>query len=390
MPPAGTCKAALELNEAAASYAREVLDLPVTVAPFDAGQYRDQQFDAVILWHVLEHIPDAPTALAGIARILKPGGLLWIAVPNLGSWQAAWSRYAWFHLDLPRHCWHFSADALQQRLTGLGFEIVHAGYTSLDQNVYGWIQSTLNACGLPHNLLYDLIRRDSARSVKSGRWSSILVGVARSAWSGLVVLLSRRALLMLLAESGSLGPWGGLTVEVIRAGARSGAFGALHEPRGDESQSDLTGASLAGARSVQPERTAGRHAPAAGDDLLAGRFGRIAVRPASGTTRSGTTSPTRPSTLVASGKPAIRRRSSGRNICASTGLAGSLEQFGKTGLHAAVAVLCRGCRFTGLTGYDTFWLGGLSRMVACGFASVLLLVWWLWRSAASLAFWLVF
>ena len=106
-----------------------------------------------------------PRPWRAIARILKPGGLLWVAVPNLASWQAAWTHYAWFHLDFPRHCWHFRADRLQERLKSLGFEIVHTGYASLDQNIYGWIQSVLNACGLPYNLLYDLIRRDSARRV---------------------------------------------------------------------------------------------------------------------------------------------------------------------------------------------------------------------------------
>ena len=209
----------VELNEEAARYAREVLDLPVTVAPFDAGQYRDQQFDAVILWHVLEHIPDAPAALEGIARIVKPGGLLWVALPNLASWQAAWTRYAWFHLDLPRHCWHFSAGSLQQRIEALGFEIVHTGYASLDQNVYGWIQSTLNACGLPHNLLYDLIRRDSARMVSrplvERPWASLASLV------GLAVLLPP-ALLMLIAES--IGRRGA-TVEIIarRTGQDAGS-----------------------------------------------------------------------------------------------------------------------------------------------------------------------
>jgi hypothetical protein len=132
-----------------------------------------------------------------------------VAVPNLGSWQAAWTHYAWFHLDLPRHCWHFSAGSLQQRLAGLGFEIVHTGYASLDQNVYGWIQSTLNACGLPHNLLYDLIRRDSARSVHRPLIEHPLASLASLV--GLAVLLPP-ALLMLIAESIARR---GATVEII-------------------------------------------------------------------------------------------------------------------------------------------------------------------------------
>jgi len=86
-----------------------------------------------------------------------------LAVPNLASTQAAWSRYGWFHLDLPRHVWHFRDDWLATKLQSLGCEIVERRYDSLDQNAYGWIQSILNRSGLEHNLLYDVLRRNSAR-----------------------------------------------------------------------------------------------------------------------------------------------------------------------------------------------------------------------------------
>ncbi len=102
-------------------------------------------------------------------------------------------------------------------MTGLGFEIVHTGYTSLDQNVYGWIQSTLNACGLPHNLLYDLIRRDSARSVSRPLIERPFASLA--SLIGLVVLLPP-ALLMLIAES--IGRRGA-TVEIIARRKNQGA-----------------------------------------------------------------------------------------------------------------------------------------------------------------------
>lgn len=154
-----------ELNETAARHAREALGLDVRIGAFDGAEFPDQAFDAIYLWHVLEHLPATSRTLADVRRMLRPQGLLVIAVPNLESWQARWTRYHWFHLDLPRHYVHYSASWLTKRLSDLGFRIVETNHFSAEQNVYGWIQSFLNRTGLKSNLLYDVLRRPSARDV---------------------------------------------------------------------------------------------------------------------------------------------------------------------------------------------------------------------------------
>ena len=155
-----------EFSQASSRYAREVLGLDVDCGGFDPQRYADGEFDAVLLWHVYEHLPDARGALVEIARILKPGGVLALAVPNFESYQATWSRYAWFHLDMPRHYSHFSASWLRTQLPRYGFRVVDEYHGSLEQNPYGWIQSWLNRWGLRPNLLYDILRNRSARTTK--------------------------------------------------------------------------------------------------------------------------------------------------------------------------------------------------------------------------------
>jgi ubiquinone/menaquinone biosynthesis C-methylase UbiE len=49
-----------------------VLDLP----------FEDASFDAVFYHHVIEHVPDAAKSLEELARVLKPGGLLYVGTPN--------------------------------------------------------------------------------------------------------------------------------------------------------------------------------------------------------------------------------------------------------------------------------------------------------------------
>jgi 2-polyprenyl-3-methyl-5-hydroxy-6-metoxy-1,4-benzoquinol methylase len=117
-------------------------------------------FDQVIIWHVLEHLNDPAGTLREAHRILKPGGRLIVAVPNFSSLQAHCTGAAWFHLDLPRHLYHFPLPALHQLLTQTGFRVRSVHHFSLRQNPFGWIQSLLNRFGsLPRNGLYVLLHR---------------------------------------------------------------------------------------------------------------------------------------------------------------------------------------------------------------------------------------
>jgi len=120
-------------------------------------------FDAVILWHVLEHLGNPQETLAEIGRIIKPGGLLLIAVPNNASWQARMFGPRWFHLDLPRHLHFFGHAGLLRLLQQQGYAV--RAYSTFDpiQNLFGFIQSCLNgvARSAP-NRLYQLMRSAQA------------------------------------------------------------------------------------------------------------------------------------------------------------------------------------------------------------------------------------
>ena len=106
--------------------------------------FAESFFDAVIIWHVLEHIDDPISILQEAARILRPGGILAIAVPNFGSFQAGIFRESWFHLDLPRHRYHFIPDTLLSCLNKNDFGIIARHTFSLEQSPFGFIQSLYN------------------------------------------------------------------------------------------------------------------------------------------------------------------------------------------------------------------------------------------------------
>jgi 2-polyprenyl-3-methyl-5-hydroxy-6-metoxy-1,4-benzoquinol methylase len=71
------------------------------------------QFDVITLWHVLEHVHDLQATMASLRRLLKPTGLLVIAVPNYTSADAQYFGPQWAAYDVPRHLYHFSPTAMK-------------------------------------------------------------------------------------------------------------------------------------------------------------------------------------------------------------------------------------------------------------------------------------
>jgi SAM-dependent methyltransferase len=132
----------------------EIRDGELAEQAFPAGH-----FDAVILWHVLEHLPAPIVVIEEILRLLAPGGLLLIAVPNNDSCQArAFGRH-WFHVDAPRHLHFFGHRGLTALLARKGLEVVGSTTADAVQNVFGFIQSSLNLIpGSSPNRMYRLMR----------------------------------------------------------------------------------------------------------------------------------------------------------------------------------------------------------------------------------------
>lgn len=71
------------------------------------------KFDVITLWHVLEHVVDLEYYITKLKSLLKPNGVLVIAVPNYKSFDANYYGQFWAAYDVPRHLWHFSKKSIQ-------------------------------------------------------------------------------------------------------------------------------------------------------------------------------------------------------------------------------------------------------------------------------------
>lgn len=128
-----------------------------TVSEVDEAKYSPGSFDLVTFWHVFEHLPSPPGVLDMVFKVLKPMGILVIAVPNINGLQAKLFKENWFHLEVPRHLFHFSKKSLSRILQDHGFDLIKIKNYSLEYDTFGALQSCLNLVCYNKNFLFDLI-----------------------------------------------------------------------------------------------------------------------------------------------------------------------------------------------------------------------------------------
>jgi SAM-dependent methyltransferase len=128
----------VDLDARAADVAAD-LGVPVHVGTLEDLQAPPRAFDVAVLCHSLEHVPDPGQTLGELARLLMPGGLLHIAVPNGAAAALALEGAAWPHVSHPLHFWFFDRVSLLTLLERHGFAAVSAGTTSRWHHATAWL-----------------------------------------------------------------------------------------------------------------------------------------------------------------------------------------------------------------------------------------------------------
>ena len=123
-------------------------------------EHSDSGLDAAVLWHVLEHLDDPLAALSRAAGWLRPGGVLLVAVPNLGSVQARVAGDAWLHLDVPRHRVHFTARGLRALFDRAGLEPGSVEHMVWEHNPTAMWMGLLSRAGMTPGFPFHLLKRN--------------------------------------------------------------------------------------------------------------------------------------------------------------------------------------------------------------------------------------
>ena len=187
----------------ARSRGAKVANVGIEEARIDPGSR-----DAVILWHVLEHLRDPGGALDRVREWLAPGGRAIVACPDLSSLQARIGGDAWFHQDVPRHRTHFTSRGLCTLLERAGFHLERVSHLLIEQNPLGMWQTLLNRLTGERDVAFRFLKRDLGMVSPRDRWRGLLTTAVAGP------LLVPVALLLELG-AGLAGRGGTMVVEAI-------------------------------------------------------------------------------------------------------------------------------------------------------------------------------
>lgn len=113
----------IEPDKTARKNAKEFYNLSLSPAE-QFYNLPQQSFDAITMWHALEHVHELHPYVDQLNKLLKPNGVVFIAVPNYTCYDAKVYKENWAAYDVPRHLYHFSPASMKKLLTQHGLNVI--------------------------------------------------------------------------------------------------------------------------------------------------------------------------------------------------------------------------------------------------------------------------
>jgi SAM-dependent methyltransferase len=112
----------IEPDEGARQQAKNLFNIELKETD-TLNQLPENSFDAITLWHVLEHVHQLHDYVEKLKALLKPNGKIFIAVPNYDSLDASIYKLYWAAYDVPRHLYHFTPKAIDVLMKKHGLKV---------------------------------------------------------------------------------------------------------------------------------------------------------------------------------------------------------------------------------------------------------------------------
>jgi len=115
--------------------------------------FADGSFDRVVAAEVLEHLPDDGAAIAELARVLRPGGLMAVTVPRWGPELMCWALSSAYHEVDGGHVRIYRGSELQRRLTAAGLQPTGTQHVHALHAPYWWLKCAVGVEDAEHPLV---------------------------------------------------------------------------------------------------------------------------------------------------------------------------------------------------------------------------------------------
>jgi SAM-dependent methyltransferase len=138
----------IEMDSRCSAFLRETVGVQVVESPDTVRSLMQlKPFDAIVMWQVIEHLPDPWAVLTAAADRLAPNGTLILDTPNPDAFQFRVLGKYWTHVDAPRHVCLIPAPTLVSHVAGHDLKPVSLSAADVSANGFngfGWAFSFRN------------------------------------------------------------------------------------------------------------------------------------------------------------------------------------------------------------------------------------------------------
>jgi SAM-dependent methyltransferase len=159
----------------------------------DGDRFPPGGFDVVTMIELLEHVPEPTCFLANAARLLRPGGLLYLTTPNAWSLNRWWLGVSWSIFNPPEHLTIWTPRGMRRALVRVGFQEIRLRTEGLNPaEIVAGIKSVgrvvppvnRNAAGLALNAALSRSRlRRAFKRTANGALTALQVGDTIKVWA---------------------------------------------------------------------------------------------------------------------------------------------------------------------------------------------------------------
>lgn len=132
-----------EICQDGVKHAREKLGLDVRCEDFLQAEIEEASFDAICMYDCIEHLPRPDLFVQKIARLLRPGGKVFITTGDISALVPKIRGKSWRMIHPPTHIHYFSKDSLARLLHRSGLIPESVSYPAVWRSVNQTLTSVL-------------------------------------------------------------------------------------------------------------------------------------------------------------------------------------------------------------------------------------------------------
>jgi 2-polyprenyl-3-methyl-5-hydroxy-6-metoxy-1,4-benzoquinol methylase len=169
----------IEPNERARNNAKQNLNL-ILNKNINNIDLKNKSQDIIMMWHVLEHIPNLKETTTQIRELLKDNGKLIIAVPNHKSFDAKYYKENWAAYDVPRHLLHFDKETMSKTLKKSGLRVIKTKAMIFDSFYVSMLSEKIKTG-----------KKNPIKAIFIALWSNIKAFVHNKEYSSIIYIVKK-------------------------------------------------------------------------------------------------------------------------------------------------------------------------------------------------------